>query len=340
MSDVRIDIVDWDSCQPLRDIRREVFIDEQQVPAEEEWDNYDATAVHFLMSVDGEPAGTARLLPDGHIGRVAIVRRWRGKGLGDDLMRRVMDHAREKDMTILALSAQTQALDFYTRLGFRVCSNEYIEAGIPHHAMILDTLQQSSSQAELPPIEFESPGQFTISNPPEQRERYASPLDHRLGEHGDLIEVDEDNALVIACDMALQARRRLLIHGADLAQWLFHRRDFLDCCEQIVVSSRRLSICVLVQDIREELLAGYSLVRLMQRFPSFCEVRRQHPDLPREPRVYMVADDTGILMFPRAALRSGFARYASADQARRWGNSFTELWSTSQSDLALRRLSL
>lgn len=166
MSDVRIDIVDWDSCQPLRDIRREVFIDEQQVPAEEEWDNYDATAVHFLMSVDGEPAGTARLLPDGHIGRVAIVRRWRGKGLGDDLMRRVMDHAREKGMTILALSAQTQALDFYTRLGFRVCSNEYIEAGIPHHAMILDTLQQSSSQAELPPIEFESPGQFTISNPP------------------------------------------------------------------------------------------------------------------------------------------------------------------------------
>jgi len=290
--------------------------------------------------VDGEPAGTARLLPDGHIGRVAIRRQWRGKGLGDHLMRRIMAHAREQGMGILALSAQTHALDFYTRLGFRVCSNEYMEAGIPHHAMILDTLQKPQDQAELPPIEFESPGQFTISNPEETHQRYASPLDHRLGEHAELIELDETNALTVACDMALQARRRLFIHGADLAQWLFHRRDFLDCCEQVVSSQTRLRICVLVQDIRDELLAGHSLVRLMQRFPSFCEVRRQHPDLPREPRVYMVADDSGILMFPRAALRNGFARYASADQARRWGNSFAELWATSQTDLALRRLSL
>jgi predicted GNAT family N-acyltransferase len=338
MSDIRIEVVDWNGCETLREIRREVFIDEQQVPIDEEWDAYDNSAIHFLMRVDGEPAGTARLLSDGHIGRVAILRRWRGQGLGEALMRAVMDHARDSGMTVLALSAQTHALDFYRQLGFRVCSNEYIEAGIPHHAMILDTFGQV--ETDLPPLEFESPGRFDIHNPPDDRARYASKLSHRLGQHDQLIEIDEDNALDNACSMALQARRQLLIYGVDLAQWLFHRRDFIDCCEQVITAQPRFRIRVLAQEIRDDLLSGHSLVRLMQRFPSFCEVRRQHPDLPRDAQLYLVADDSGILMFPRATIRNGFARYASPDQARRWSRSFNELWDSSRSDPALRRLSL
>ncbi len=338
MNDIRIEVVDWESCEALRDIRRAVFIDEQRVPVEEEWDDYDRTAVHFLMSAAGAPAGTARLLPDGHIGRVAILRSWRGKGLGEKLMRAVMEHACRLGMQVLALSAQTQALDFYRRLGFRICSNEYMEAGIPHHAMILDGLGQDA--AELPPIEFQSPGRFPIHNPDEDATRYRSPLKHPLGSYDQTLDIDERNALAVACDMVLQARRRLLIHAADLAQWLFQRRDFIDCCEQAIAAQSRLRICVLVQEIRDDLLAGHSLVRLMQRFPSFCEVRRQHPDLPRDPRVYLVADDSGIIMLPRATIRSGFACYASSDQVRRWSNTFDDLWSSSQTDLALRRLSL
>src|SRR5690606_28043988 len=107
-----IEVVDWHSCDSVRDIRRAVFIDEQRVPADEEWDADDTGAVHFLMSADGQPVGTARLLPDGHIGRVAIMRDWRGHGLGQALMLEVMKHARRVGIDALKLSAQTHALAF------------------------------------------------------------------------------------------------------------------------------------------------------------------------------------------------------------------------------------
>ena len=136
MSDVQISVVDWGSTPALRDIRTCVFVDEQKVAPELEWDDLDATtATHFLLTLDGVPAGTARLLPDGHIGRVALLPPARGKGLGQQLMRAVMQHAQQAGLRQLELSAQTHALGFYESLGFAACSEVYLEAGIPHRSM-------------------------------------------------------------------------------------------------------------------------------------------------------------------------------------------------------------
>lgn len=135
MRDVVIRVAEWRSTDALRDIRHKVFIDEQQVPAELEWDAEDAHATLFLLSVDNQPVGTARLLRDGHIGRVALLSEARGKGLGQQLMRAVMTHAQQRDMKRLVLSAQTHALGFYSQLGFVSCSDVYPEAGIPHQEM-------------------------------------------------------------------------------------------------------------------------------------------------------------------------------------------------------------
>lgn len=122
-------------------IRMEVFVFEQNVPAEEEWDAYDKVATHFFARVDGRPAATARLRDEQGIAKVermAVRQEFRGKHVGDALLCRVMDTAREKGFSRARISAQTHAVPFYEKLGFTVTSAEYMEAGIPHHAMERD----------------------------------------------------------------------------------------------------------------------------------------------------------------------------------------------------------
>lgn len=135
MNDIRIRVIDWKTTPALRAIRQQVFVQEQKVAPELEWDEHDLTATHFLLSVGERPLGTARLLPDGRIGRVALLPEARGKGLGKTLMLAVMQHARDTGILQLELSAQTHALGFYEQLGFVVCSDVYEDAGIPHQRM-------------------------------------------------------------------------------------------------------------------------------------------------------------------------------------------------------------
>lgn len=135
MSDLQITIAGWRTTPALREIRQAVFIDEQQVAPELEWDEQDAVATHFLMSLDGVAVGTARLLASGRIGRVALLPSARGKGFGQILMSAIMNHAQRVGIPRLELSAQTQALGFYQQLGFVVCSDIYLDAGIPHQTM-------------------------------------------------------------------------------------------------------------------------------------------------------------------------------------------------------------
>ena len=123
--------------EPASLIRRIVFIDEQQVPQEEEWDGLDTECLHFLATLNGEPVGTARLLPDGHIGRVAVLSSARGTGIGYQLMEAAIKAAREAGHPHAALSAQLHALAFYERLGFVAHGDVFMDAGIPHREMTL-----------------------------------------------------------------------------------------------------------------------------------------------------------------------------------------------------------
>lgn len=136
----RIDIVqgDWNTLgSEAGQIRRIVFIDEQQVSQEEEWDGLDPGCLHFLAYSNGRPVGTARLLPDGHIGRVAVLADQRGNGVGQALMVAAIEAARTQRLEQVELAAQTHALAFYERLGFQACGEAFIEAGISHRNMKL-----------------------------------------------------------------------------------------------------------------------------------------------------------------------------------------------------------
>jgi len=125
-------------------VRRAVFVDEQNVPEAIEMDEHDATATHFLArdSARDEPVGTARLrLPEAATAkaeRVAVLRPYRGEGLGRRLMERVENEAREQDCSRMRLNAQTHVEDFYAKLGYETVSDVFPEAGIPHVEMQTD----------------------------------------------------------------------------------------------------------------------------------------------------------------------------------------------------------
>lgn len=136
-NEVSIRIADWqkDNAE-LRRIREAVFINEQSVPPELEWDSDDQEAIHFLACAGDYPIGTARLLADGHIGRVAVLKDWRGSGVGALLMKAAIEKAEQNGLSQQFLTAQVHATPFYERLGFKVVSEEFLEAGIPHVDMV------------------------------------------------------------------------------------------------------------------------------------------------------------------------------------------------------------
>ena len=123
--------------QALSQIREQVFIREQNVPTELEWDGEDETALHLLAEDgDGNPIGTARMLQDGHIGRVAVLSPWRGRGVGSALMKQVLKTATHEHHRKVFLDAQIDAIGFYQKLGFNAEGITFMDAGIPHRHMV------------------------------------------------------------------------------------------------------------------------------------------------------------------------------------------------------------
>lgn len=120
-------------------VRLNVFVQEQGVPVELEQDAFDALSWHVLVrsAGGGEAIATGRLLPDGHIGRLAVLAGWRGQGIGREIMRRLIATAQARGDEQVLLHAQCSAVGFYKDLGFRAEGDVFMEAGIAHQAMHL-----------------------------------------------------------------------------------------------------------------------------------------------------------------------------------------------------------
>jgi predicted GNAT family N-acyltransferase len=129
-----IKLGDWTTLSAdAKLIRFEVFVQEQNVPPELEMDNMDAVCLHAVAyAEDGTPVGTGRLLPDGHIGRMAVRKPGRGTGIGGALLQALMAQAKARGDKAVVLSAQKHAAPFYERHGFSIDGEEFFEAGIAH----------------------------------------------------------------------------------------------------------------------------------------------------------------------------------------------------------------
>ncbi len=118
-------------------IRQTVFIEEQGISADIEFDGKDTESIHAIISQDGKAFGVGRILKDGHIGRIAILKEHRAKGFGSKIVLSLIEEAKNKSYNRVYLGSQKHALDFYTKLGFKAFDDEYIVAGISHQSMEL-----------------------------------------------------------------------------------------------------------------------------------------------------------------------------------------------------------
>ncbi len=139
---IRIEIVEWGMAESaIKAVRATVFILEQGVPVELEWDGLDPLCAHVLAWTDRDRAiGTARLLPQGTIGRMAVLKDWRRQGVGAALLRKLLELATSRGLPRVTLSAQTHAIGFYEQAGFHAASEPFLDAGIPHRKMVRDLL--------------------------------------------------------------------------------------------------------------------------------------------------------------------------------------------------------
>lgn len=303
MSNVQIATAPWDEhYQEIQTIRRLVFIEEQQVPESEEWDNLDDSAQHYLAVVDDtdQPVATARLLPTGRLTRMAVLPQWRNQGIGSKLLRHVIDHARISGHTRMTLHAQLQAEPFYSRHGFARTGDVFSEAGIAHIAM----------QCQLDPT--------TV-----RRIEYGSEALHYLR------------------DFSAHARRSLDIFSQSLPAGLYADPVLVENLSRLARHHANSTIRIMVRDTRSLMSGNQPLVYLARRLPSSVEIRQYTEGATDPDHSFFCVDRCALIALSDEAVPAGFACEQARAESRKLLEEFNYLWSHgSRSDPNLRQLHL
>jgi len=141
-NNLKVEIVKWiDAHESLYMIREKVFIEEQKVTSQLEWDGMDEEAIHFLAFKNEKAIGCARAFVIENymqLGRMAVLKEYRGEGIGSALLEKAMTTAKLNELSVIYISAQCQAIDFYKKFGFEITSDIYLDAEIPHRDMKLE----------------------------------------------------------------------------------------------------------------------------------------------------------------------------------------------------------
>lgn len=138
MTDFTIRSGSWANLEhDAKSIRESVFIQEQNIAEADEWDELDALSIHFIVYDANVAIATARLLENNSVGRVAVLKEYRGKGIGRLLILDIIQTAKNEQRAFLKLSSQVHAIQFYESLGFQFQGEQYLDCGIPHIDMYL-----------------------------------------------------------------------------------------------------------------------------------------------------------------------------------------------------------
>lgn len=287
----------------LAAIRRDVFIDEQQVPADLEWDGEDELAQHWLAWCDDHPVGTVRLLRDGHIGRMAVRKDWRQRGIGSALLQSVIASATHHNLRELYLHAQTHAIDFYARHGFQVEGPEFMDAGIPHRTM------RRLLRAER--VLGEDHGRFAV-------------LDRRA----------------TALDIARQTRRQLRILSNQLDPAIYDHADFAHALSQLVRGYRNADVRLLILDSSNLSSGNHAVLMLQRRLSSAIRIRKIGDVTETIDENYVVADARALFCYSLREPEMAWADYNNLPLAQDYAARFDQLWQHAVEDPNLRILQL
>jgi len=296
--------VKWrDDENALSAVRTAVFVQEQGVPAAVTFDGKDDEALHVLADVDGQPVGCGRLTLDGKIGRMAVLKAYRGQGLGKRILEALLLAARDQAMSRVYLHAQTHATDFYAAAGFSAEGDQFEEGGLPHVKMSRT-------------IVYTGFNQFITGV------HYPRPFDQ------------------LAAELARTASRHICILSPQLDHAAFDNRELSEALSGLARRGRQSMIRILVSDSRSIVQRGHRLLELARRLPTSVKLQKlaEHPDWKGQ--TVVTRDRDGVLYKPGDSDHKGFYEPDSRASTQKHLELFEELWRHSATDIEFRSLSL
>lgn len=293
---MEISIVSWDDAETaLRLIRQKVFIEEQQVPEELEWDSLDKQAIHFLGKEGNRPVACARVLKDGQLGRLAVLKDYRSHGWGGRILKAAEHYLLDKKQSKLFLNSQANSYPFYFKYGYRPTEEMMWDANIPH--LQLQKILQRPDPVSTP---------------------------YMLG-------LDSDNhtsELAIASAVwfqigSSQCRREINLHINDLAHPLFNNASCLANLATFIKQSRQTHIKVLINK-EPAGLSEHPLLQLQHRMSSRIKVRVLNQLNNHEAHHNLIIFDlSGYLRFDYKTTLCNFNNRPSVSRHR---SNFEKLW--------------
>jgi predicted GNAT family N-acyltransferase len=307
IDDFDIRVANWaEDKADLAKIRRSVFIEEQNVPEELEWDEYDDLSTHFIATHNRRPVATARLKPDGQIGRMAVLREYRHQGIGRKLLQYILQLAASRQLEQLYLHAQVEALPFYEKQGFSAHGEVFYEADIPHRAMAKKL-----------------------------------PMFYKLGETNTEIHIEtaEENKNT-AISLVKQARYSIDIFTQDMDAEIYNNKAFEQSIFNLARKHPNSRIRILTNDSRKSVQNGHCLVRLAQNLTSSVFIHNPARQHQHEQCAFLVVDKVGLLYRVTATSRNYKAsvNFKSPQRAGKLVDFFNEVWEHSTPDMQTRRI--
>jgi len=303
--------VEWTQAKEmLAAIRRSVFIDEQGVTEAEEWDALDSdpNTKHFMATLDETPVACARLLAGAQIGRMAVLKPQRGKGIGAAVLRAVLEKALELTPRETPwLNAQVPVIPFYQRFGFVPEDSIFLDAGLPHQRMHF-----SSSCSNL----------------------------QRL--YGDrVLRLTDARAFIQhICQSAECASRSLSLLSDSLSPEIWGQPEVSQAVSQFARRSRQSTVRILVKEPKGLVGNHHPLVNLYQRLRSHLDIRILRTDEISLDHSYLIADNM-LVYFNHEHDLTGFANYSAAAECQHLLDAFNRCWNYgSDSDPELREFFL
>jgi predicted GNAT family N-acyltransferase len=317
ISDFRVEPASYQAdFDDLRAVRVAVFINEQNIPEEVEFDSVDPDCHHFVARDKQHQAiGTGRLAPDGKIGRMAVLQTWRGQGVGEALLLNLIDKARKLGLAEVKLNAQTTVLGFYEKFGFSKEGDVFMEANIPHQLMRLQVEPISTSSRPAPKL------------------------------RDALVEITEFQDLVdtVSATVGLigKARRQICIYSPDLEHILYGRADVIEALKQFAINSQGGNVLIIVQDTLATRNQPHPLIDLAQRLSSVFLLRTPiEADDLQYPSAYLVNDRDGYLFRQQSNQYRGVWSPTMPSRNRQLAEEFERVWQRCRPCTEFRALGL
>ena len=312
---IRIEQTDWQTSEEiLSSIRRTVFIEEQHVPVEEEFDQADLTATHWIAWGEGDtPMGVARLVGN-KLGRMAVLEPHRHKGVASSLVRSIIAFAISEKMDHLKLDAQLHAVGLYENSGFEITGEEFEDVGIPHLPMKIDLTRfgQRPQQPQLPEIN--------------EQHRKRQLFDNR------------EDCRAAALSLARHSNRTIRIFSEQLDPRIYDNDDFCQAIYNLVIAHPHTKVLILIKETDGVVKHFHRLVEIFYKLTSHIEIRKLTQEIPTIHQEFMSGDVTSLLYLQDPKRYIGYLCLHTPLETKHLNEEFDALWHRSQPDPQIRRL--